>query len=62
MSEYVPEARHGGYFHGEDWYRCPHCGEAFEFYEAQYEDRGIKKTEKKDVFICGRCGKKYSIR
>ena len=60
MGEYLKRANYGACFHGETWFRCPHCDKAFEFYDTVFERNGIKKTEEKGVFICS-CGKKFGI-
>lgn len=58
--KWIEPARGMACFHGESWYKCPHCGMAFEFYQAVYEDRGIKKTDEKGVYVCS-CGKKFML-
>jgi DNA-directed RNA polymerase subunit RPC12/RpoP len=58
--ELVPKANLEAMFHGESWYRCPHCERAFEYYDAHFERDGIKKLSD-FVYICPECGKKFSI-
>lgn len=47
-------------FHGESWYKCPHCGQSFEFWDTRFE-RGFRKTDDEHIFIHESCGKKLSI-
>lgn len=61
MNEYVPEAIGIAYFHGEDWYKCPNCGEQFEYYEAYYERCGFKRADEQRTYICPKCKKKFRI-
>lgn len=41
----------GDYFHGELWYRCPHCGKAIEGHSISETEDGIHK--------CFKCGGEY---
>ena len=58
--EYIPEAHSATYFHGECWYRCPHCRLSFEYYDAVYERMGIKAIGNR-TYICPDCKKKFKI-
>lgn len=44
----------GAYFHGECWYKCPKCNEAFEFYDAIYEYGFILIKNK--IYQHNKCG------
>lgn len=55
--ENTKHAIYGDSFHGETWYRCPHCNKAFEYWDTVFE-RGFKKTDNPKVFIHTECGKK----
>ena len=46
----------GPCFHGECWYKCPWCGEAFEYYDIVFE-RGLIKTENPKIYQHKECGK-----
>lgn len=60
-NESVKEAIGQASFHGETWFKCPHCGRAFEFFEAVYEDDGIKVQDMDNrIFRCS-CGKLFHI-
>lgn len=61
MNEYVPEAIGIASFHGEDWYKCPNCGEQFEYYDAYHEWHGFKKADEPRTYICPKCKKKFRI-
>ena len=43
-------------FHGEAWFKCPHCGKSFEYYDTVYE-RGFKRTTAPCKFLHLECGK-----
>ena len=58
--EYVPEAISVAFFHGEQWFNCPHCNFTFEYFSAEYEADGIKKAGEND-YICPKCNKKFRI-
>ena len=45
----------GACFHGECWYRCPDCNEAFEFYDTEFE-RGFTAIDKKNRVYKHKCG------
>ena len=44
----------GDSFHGETWYKCPQCGEAYEFYDTVFE-RGFEKTDETGI-VKHKCG------
>lgn len=46
----------GGCFHGECWYKCPWCGEAFEYYDTVFE-REFNKTLNPKIYQHKKCGK-----
>lgn len=50
----VKSAIQGPSFHGENWYRCPHCKEEVEFYS-------FKRTGEKYIYECPRCHGKVRI-
>lgn len=58
--KYIKKAVGMACFHGESWYRCPHCGTAFEYWNAFYEDKGIKRTDDEHIFKCS-CGELFKI-
>lgn len=58
---YIQEARQVNNSHGEQWLACPHCGNTFEFWDAQYEKHGITKTAMKNVFVCPKCRHPFKI-
>lgn len=45
-------------FHGEIWYRCPHCGNGI---EARQIERYLKKV-RKNVYLCDKCHKEAYYR
>ena len=47
-------------FYGEEWYRCPHCGFPFEYFDAVFERYGIKKTDEDYVYLC-KCGERFRV-
>lgn len=53
-SKNYPSFQYGASFHGETWYKCPHCGHCYEYYDLQFE-RGAKRVAK-GHYRC-RCGK-----
>lgn len=55
----VKKALFEAYFHGEQWFKCPHCGRSFEYFDAFFEREGIKRAEK-DVYTCI-CGGRFKI-
>ena len=57
----IEQAIYTAYYHGELWYKCPHCGISFEYYDAVFEREGIKITNENEVYICS-CGKKFQIK
>lgn len=59
LRERIPYALSGPSFHGEDWYRCPHCGKCFEFFDAEYE-HGFRKIQN-GVYLHITCNKKLKI-
>ena len=59
--EYIPDAKCEASFHGELWFRCPHCNESFEYYDGVFGRNGIKMIDI-HTYICGKCGKKYRIK
>lgn len=59
----IKDAKAGAFFHGEEWYRCPYCGKAFEIWSAVYGNDGIHKVANQDgceVFQCS-CGEMFKI-
>ena len=58
--ENIKHAINGDSFHGETWYKCPHCYKAFEYYDTVFE-RGFNKTDNPKVFIHIECGKKVIV-
>ena len=62
MSNIIQSAKPGAFFHGEEWYMCPHCGYGVEAHECIYERDGIKKVEgMKDVYICPQCNGMFRL-
>ena len=49
-NKFYPHAISGASFHGESWYKCPHCNKSFEFYEA-WNHWGVAKS----IYRCPRC-------
>lgn len=54
--ENTKHAIYGDSFHGETWYKCPHCGKSFEYWDTVYE-RGFKHTTDPHKFLHLECGK-----
>ena len=61
MREYIHEAIAYMFFHGAEWYLCPHCRFRFEIAQADREECGIKKAKEKDAYIFPECKKKFRI-
>ena len=58
----IQSARPGAFFHGEEWYLCPHCGYSVEAHNCIYEHDGIKKVEGvEDVYICPQCNNMFRL-
>lgn len=54
----IPDGKGSGCFHGEVWYRCPHCDKGNEMH-------GMKPFVEQDgctVYLCRECGKMFKIR
>lgn len=51
IGESIPKLDYGACFHGEIWYRCPHCHKGIEAHS-------IGDTED-NIHICFYCGGKY---
>lgn len=49
----VPEALSGACFHGESWYRCPHCKGSFEAHDSESFQRSLYN---KNIMFCPHCG------
>lgn len=49
----MASAKSGACFHGECWYRCPHCNSSFEGHALNNFQRSIHNE---DVIFCPRCG------
>lgn len=52
--ENVKRPLSGACFHGECWYKCPKCGNAFEFFDTHFE-RGFTHIRKK-IYQHNECG------
>lgn len=50
----IPSATLQVCFHGESWYRCPHCNQGVEAYQ-------WKSTNIREVSICPHCGNKAVV-
>ncbi len=50
----VKSAMPGPSFHGESWYRCPHCKKGVEFYR-------FRSIGKKYIYECPNCRGKVRI-
>ena len=58
----IQSARPGAFFHGEEWYTCPHCSYGVEAHDCIYEHDGIKKVEgMDDIYICPNCHKMFRL-
>ena len=42
--EFIFSAHLEAFFHGEEWFKCPHCDFTFEASDAIFERDGIKKV------------------
>ena len=49
----APRAVYGSSFHGETWYRCPHCQSGFEVYQTRDFPRSLHNEA---VMFCPHCG------
>ena len=57
--EKTKPAINGECFHGESWYTCPWCNQAFEFWDTQFEE-GFIKIEN-GIYRHKNCGKLITV-